>query len=94
MEDIIKAADDAGAVWHCDYSDPALLHTDKAADGSGSGQEGRDMIKIRVTYEHPGERKYILDKFSGDVKRVREQRQQERQYKRIYIELPGLGGPD
>ncbi len=53
------------------------------------------MIKIKVSYENPVERKYILDKFAGDVKRVREPRQQERrQYRRIYIELPEAGKAD
>lgn len=52
------------------------------------------MIKIKVSYEHPGEREYILDKFVGDVKRIREPLRQEGQYRRIYIELPEAGRPE
>lgn len=45
------------------------------------------MIKIKISYEYPEERQYILNKLGNNVRDIREPRKQEKKYKRIYIEL-------
>lgn len=50
------------------------------------------MIKLKVSYEHPAERQYILDKIGKDAKSIKEPRQNEKKYKRIYIDLKELLG--
>ena len=53
----------------------------------GDGGRSGNMIKIKISYEYPAERKYIIDKFGEDVKSIKEPRQNENKYKRIYIKL-------
>lgn len=50
------------------------------------------MIKLKISYEHPEERQYILGKLGKDVKSIKEPRQDEKKYKRIYIVLKELLG--
>ena len=50
------------------------------------------MIKLKISYEHPEERHYILDKFGEDAEGIKEPRQDGKKYKRIYIVLKELIG--
>lgn len=45
------------------------------------------MVKIKISYERPEELKNILDRLGENVKRIKEPKRQEGQYKRAYIEL-------
>lgn len=47
-------------------------------------------VQIRISYEHPEEKRYILKKLGMEAERVREPAPDGKKYRRLYIDLKKL----
>lgn len=45
------------------------------------------MLKIKVSYERPEELQRLIERLGQGIKRIKEPRQQEGKFRKVYIEL-------